>query len=220
MKINYYGANVIKTICFFIVFLLFFCSRQFHSDAAQSGIDFVKPENYFYDKFYPDSSAELKVIENYDKAVREFEKKDIIKAFFYLNNMLKYSQFSKEANNLYGVLLMYNGDYENAAEFFRKSSNQDRKYKWPYINQGLIFYDIEDWRKLESVASAYLKVCPDDFEANLGMGLAAFYLYCFEDADGYLKKAYDARTGSKSEDFIKVLNEYRARVRAKLRRLY
>lgn len=188
--------------------------------ASRDAIDLEKPENYFYDAYYPDSSAAPKVIENYDLAVRAFEKKDIIKALFYLNNVLKYSQFSKEAFNLYGVALMYEGDYENARELFRKAVNQDNDYKWPYINLGVMSYKLEKWRDLEGVSSKYLAFAPEDFEANLGMGVAAFHLFCYEEADGYLKKAYDNSGKAVKRDFLKLMNDYRARVRGKIRRLY
>jgi len=188
--------------------------------AAAYSLDFKKTENYFYDKFYPDCNADAKVKENYDLAVKAFEKKDIIKALFYLNNVLKYSQFSKETLNLYGVVLMYEGDFENAREFFRSSINQGAGYKWPYINLGLINFQLKKWRALEEVSAAYLSCDAGDFEANLGMGIAAFHLFCYHDADRYLKTAYEFNKNAVSEDFVKALNDYRARVRAKLRRLY
>ena len=188
--------------------------------APGSGIDLKNPGNYFYDRYHPDPNAAPKVIENYDLAVRAFEKKDIIKALFYLNNVLKYSQFSKEALNLYGVVLMYEGDFDNAKELFRNAVNQDSKYKWPYINLGVICYKHEKWRDLEGVCSKYLAFDAGDFEANLGMGMAAFHLVCYADADEYLKKAFEASKNAVSKDFVKLMNDYRARVRGKLRRLY
>lgn len=206
------------TVTFLTIFALhcIYCPCS----AAANGLDLKKTENYFYDKFYPDCNADAKVIENYDLAVRAFEKKDIIKALFYLNNVLKYSQFSKEALNLYGVVLMYEGDFENARELFRSSINHGGSYKWPYINLGVINYQLEKWRALEEVSANYLRHDAGDFEANLGMGIAAFHLFCYQDSDRYLKIAYDCDKNAASKDFITVLNDYRARVRAKLRRLY
>ncbi len=212
----------IKLNIFIVTFsaaLMLYCI-QGSLPAGANGLDLQKTENYFYDKFYPDCNADAKVIENYDFAVRAFEKKDRIKALFYLNNVLKYSQFSKEALNLYGVVLVYEGDYENARELFRSSINHGGSYKWPYINLGVINFQMERWRALEEVSANYLSLDADDFEANLGMGIAAFHLFCYEDSDRYLKIAYKFNKSAAGKDFISVLNDYRARVRAKLRRLY
>jgi tetratricopeptide (TPR) repeat protein len=215
------NKNKKKNTCIVTVMVLFFlCCGWLSLPAEAYSLDLKKTENYFYDKFYPDCNADVKVIENYDFAVRAFEKKDIIKALFYLNNVLEYSQFSKEALNLYGVVLMYEGDFENARELFRSSINHGAGYKWPYINLGLINFRLERWRALEEVSASYLSCDADDFEANLGMGIAAFHLFCYQDADRYLKTAYNFNKNAASEDFVKVLNDYRARVRAKLRRLY
>lgn len=196
------------------------CCGLHAESASGADIDLKKPANYFYDRYHPDTNAAPKVIENYDLAVRAFEKKDIIKALFYLNNVLKYSQFSKEALNLYGAVLMYEGDFDNAKELFRSAINQDPKYKWPYINMGVICYKHEKWRDLEGTCSKYLVFDACDFEANLGMGLAAFHLFCYAEADEYLKKAFETSKNAVSQDFVKLMNDYRARVRGKLRRLY
>jgi len=202
------------------LFITALCCAWLLPAASGAAIDLKKPGNYFFDRYHPDPAAAPKVIENYDLAVRAFEKKDIIKALFYLNNVLKYSQFSKEALNLYGAVLMYEGDFDNARELFRSAINQDPKYKWPYINLGVICYKLEKWRELEGACSKYLNFDSGDFEANLGMGLAAFHLFCYADADAYLKKAFDSSKNAVSQEFVKLMNDYRARVRAKLRRLY
>ena len=185
---------------------------------ANDDIDLRKTENFYYDVYYPEESGEIS--SNYDKAVSAFEKKDIRKALFYLNNMIKYSQFSKEALNLYGILMYFSGEYENAIDFFRKSINADKKYKCPYINMGLLYIKHEKWRELESVANRYLKIDEYDFEANLGMGIAAFQLNCYKDAEDYFDRAAGAREKCLKPDYIEVLNEYRARAKVKNRRLY
>jgi len=201
------------------ILCVFFCAFECALAGAVS-IDLKKTENYFYDRFYPDCNAGPKVTDNYDRAAESFEKKDIIKALFYLNNVLKYSQFSKEALNLYGVVLMYEGDYEGARELFRSSINRDPHYKWPYINLGIINYELEKWRELESVCGRYLSVDSGDFEANMGMGIAAFHLFCYEQAGEYFKKAHAVQKNARCRDMIKLLNDYRARLRAKSRRLH
>ncbi len=215
-RINYKIFLSLTGVTFF--FLNFFYTPIFL--IAKPEIDLKNTDNYFYDKFYPECNEIKEIKENYDLAVRMFKKKDRIKALFYLNNVLKYSQFSKEALNLYGVILMYDGDFENAAEFFRKSSNQAPSYKYPYINSGIINYQLQNWRRLEKICAAYLKISPLDFEANLGMGIAAFQLFNYKEADLYLKNAYNSVTSAENKDFITVMNDYRARVRGKLRRLY
>ena len=215
----FYAKKLFRTAAVAFIITVICCGSHAES-ASGAGIDLKKTANYFYDRYHPDQNAAPKVIENYDLAVRAFEKKDIIKALFYLNNVLKYSQFSKEALNLYGAVLMYEGDFDNAKELFRSAINQDPKYKWPYINMGVICYKHEKWRDLEGICSKYLVFDAGDFEANLGMGLAAFHLFCYADADEYLKKAFESSKNAISHDFVKLMNDYRARVRGKLRRLY
>lgn len=185
---------------------------------SKDEIDYGMPKNFFYDGFYPDDEAELS--RNYDRAVSCFEKKDIRKSLFYLNNMIKYSQFSKEGLNLYGVVLLYSGDYDNSIEFFRKSINTDKKYKFPYMNLGILYVKQQRWRDLETVAGSYLKIDETDFDANLGMGIAAFNLFCYKDAERYFDSAWEQRKNCGRSDYLELLNEYRSRVRAKNRRLF
>lgn len=204
---------------FLIAALVFFISSQFRSIAfPKDDIDFGRPQNFFYDSFYPDGDAELS--RNYDRAVLCFEKKDIRKSLFYLNNMIKYSQFSKEGLNLYGVILLYTGDYESSVEFFRKAINTDKKYKCPYINLGILYVKKQRWRDLEKVAGSYLKIDEADFDANLGMGIAALNLFCYKDAEQFLDSAWELRKNCVRSEYLELLNEYRARARAKNRRLF
>jgi len=185
---------------------------------SKDEIDYNRPQNFFYDGFYPDDEPELS--RNYDRAVSCFEKKDIRKSLFYLNNMIKYSQFSKEGLNLYGVLLLYSRDYDNSAEFFRKAINADKKYKFPYMNLGVLYVKKQQWRDLETVAASYLKIDENDFDANLGMGIAAFNLYCYKEAEEYFDRSWEFRKNCQRSEYLELLSEYRARARARNRRLF
>jgi len=205
--------------CFLIAAAVLLISNYFCLPAfSKDEIDYGRPQNFFYDGFYPDDEPELS--RNYDRAVSCFEKKDIRKSLFYLNNMIKYSQFSKEGLNLYGVLLLYSRDYENSAGFFRKAINADKKYKFPYMNLGILFVKQQRWRDLEAVAGSYLKIDEADFDANLGMGIAAFNLFCYREAEQFFDSAWGSRKNCARSEYLELLNEYRARVRAKNRRLF
>jgi tetratricopeptide (TPR) repeat protein len=185
---------------------------------SKDEVDYGRPQNFFYDGFYPDDEPELS--KNYDRAVSCFEKKDIRKSLFYLNNMIKYSQFSKEGLNLYGVVSLYCGDYENSAEFFRKAINADKKYKFPYMNLGILYVRKQRWRDLEAIAGRYLEIDEADFDANLGMGIAAFNLYCYKDAERYFDAAWELRKNCVRSEYLELLDEYRGRARARNRRLF
>jgi len=186
--------------------------------AGRGDIDFERYSNYFYDRYYPNSESEFARI--YDEAVRSFEKKDLRKALFYLNNVLKYDMFCREALNLYGVVLLIENKHSDAKEFFRRAVFGDRKYKNPYMNLGLLAIKTESWRDLEAVATDYLNVDAGDFDACLGLGMAAFHLFNYADSEASLDRAWALRDKCEREEFLDALREYRSRVKAKNRRLY
>lgn len=208
------------------VFIAAALLQPFSAYAAETRIDFGRHTNYFYDRYYPESDPEGLAEPdrgpafNYDRAVGAFEKKDLIKALFYLNNVLKYNMFSKEALNLYGVVLLIDNKHSDAREFFRKAIASRRSYKAPYMNLGLMAIKTESWRDLEAASTEYLRQDPEDFDAQLGMGIAAFHLFCYAESETYLDRAWQLSEKCEREEFLDTLREYRARAKAKNRRLY
>lgn len=204
-------------VTLFIIFLNI--SILNYNYAFTKEINFNNPTNYFYDKFYPNYDVDEQIINAYDNAIIAFEKKDTIKSLFYINNMLKYNLYLKEVYNLYGVILIFEKNYNDAITFLNKAINIDKNYKLPYINLGLIFYINEDWQQLKNISKKYLNINKNDFEANLGLAIASFHLNQLEEAKEYLEIAENNNNKCVKHEFLDLLKEYKKKLKARLRRL-